>query len=355
MIEIAKRLRGEIQRRGGISFADFMRVSLYDPEQGYYSQRKPIGKLGDFFTSVSVGSLFGQLLAFQIARWIEEMSSDVCYFQCVEVGAHDGCLALDILNALQQSEPTIFAVLEYWIVEPSAGRRETQEDKLNQFRNVRWFNSMSEIRGLVHGVIFSNELLDAMPVHLFRWDKSGRVWNEIGVGEINEQFVFVELPTPTTNEPELPEELLEVLPNHYTVELSPEALQWWAEASRALARGKLMTIDYGETIEETLLKGRTSGSLRAYSGHRRNLEVLKEPGQQDITANVNFTEVERVGQASGLETEIFTTQSQFLMRTAHNVWTRRGPFSRQQIRQFQTLTHPEHLGRLFRVLIQARP
>ena len=353
MTEIAQRLRGEIQRRGDISFADFMRASLYDPEQGYYSQRRPIGKLGDFFTSVSVGSLFGQLLAFQIARWIEQMPSGAL-FQCVEAGAHDGHLALDILNALQESEPTIFAALEYWIIEPSPGRREMQEDKLNQFRNVRWFSSMAEIRGLVHGVIFSNELLDAMPVHIFRWDKSRREWNEMGVNVLNEEFVFVELPAPTTVEPKLPEELLHVLPNHYTVELSPGALQWWADASCALARGRLMTIDYGETFEEALSTGRTSGSLRAYSRHRMNPEVLKEPGKQDITANVNFTELELVGQRSGLETELFSTQSQFLMRTAHNVWTRNGPFSRQQVRQFQTLTHPEHLGRLFRVFIQAR-
>ena len=354
MTDVSRRLREEIQRRGFISVADFMQVALYDSQFGYYSKPRPIGKLGDFFTSVTVGSLFGQLLAFQIARWFEDLRTGVRPLHCVEAGAHDGRLACDILDALQKSEAGIFADMQYWIVEPSAIRRGIQQTTLSRFSNVRWFNSMTEIRGRVMGLLFSNELLDAMPIHVFRWDNNMRAWKEVGVGVSKEQFVYMELPAATVPEPKLPRELLDLLPNGYTVEWSPAALQWWSAASRALVYGKLMTIDYGGEIEELLSPSRSSGSLRAYSRHRVSLDVLSDPGEQDITADVNFTEIERVGCTAGLRTEAFTTQERFLTRIARDMWTLTGLRSQQQIRQFQTLTHPEHLGKSFRVLIQAR-
>jgi SAM-dependent MidA family methyltransferase len=354
MTEISRQLREEIQRRGFISMADFMQAALYDSQYGYYSKPRPIGKFGDFFTSVGVGSLFGQLLAFQIARWFEELPFNARPAHCVEAGAHDGRLASDILDRLQQCEPGIFAAMQYWIVEPCPNRQKIQQATLSRFSNVRWFNSTAELRGRVSGVLFSNELLDSMPVHVFRWNSAAQAWKELGVGISNEQFVYQELPTATMPEPKFPRELLNVLPNGYTVELSPAAWRWWSEASQALILGRLMTIDYGGEIEELVSPRRSSGSLRAYSRHRVSLDVLKDPGEQDITADVSFTEIQHVGHAAGLRTEAFTTQSQFLTAIARDMWTRTGLWSQHQIRQFQTLIHPEHLGRLFRVLVQAR-
>src|SRR5688572_10389349 len=119
MNALANRLREQIQNSGPIPFAEFMERALYDPQHGYYSQaERQIGKRGDFFTSVSVGPFFGELLAFQFARWMEKLPWVLASVQCVEAGAHDGQLAFDVLEALEDSEPKLFAKLQYWIIEP---------------------------------------------------------------------------------------------------------------------------------------------------------------------------------------------------------------------------------------------
>jgi len=121
-------------RNGPMAFAEFMSRALYDPAHGYYSRaHKQIGKRGDFFTSVSVGSFFGELLAFQFARWVEALSKSQTVFQIVEAGAHDGQLALDILGAMAAHESALFKSVEYWIIEPSNARRVTQQATLSRF------------------------------------------------------------------------------------------------------------------------------------------------------------------------------------------------------------------------------
>src|SRR5688572_7242107 len=140
MNSLAAQLAQEMRSNGPISFAEFMRRALYDPQHGYYAASlRQIGKRGDFITSVSVGPFFGELLAFQFARWIEELLrpgenfARNRIFHCVEAGAHDGRLAFDILEAMEESEPKLFASLQYWIVEPSAARREIRQKTLAHF------------------------------------------------------------------------------------------------------------------------------------------------------------------------------------------------------------------------------
>jgi SAM-dependent MidA family methyltransferase len=355
MNALAQELREEIQRRGPMPFGEFMQRALYDEAHGYYSRLDDrIGKRGDFFTSVSVGPFFGELLAFQFAHWREAFSKEDAPFQIVEAGAHDAQLAHDIIEAVRRHDPALLATLEYWIVEPSAARRAAQARRLVPFANVRWIPKFADMARSVHGVIFSNELLDALPIHRFVWSAQRRVWQELGVSVLDEQFTWTRLPQPSIAPPALPDALLDVLPDGYVVENSPAAAQWWREAASALGRGKLMTIDYGGLFEELLSPGRTSGTLRAYSQHRVSNDVLAQPGEQDMTAHVNFTELAQAGEAAGLKTETFTTQSQFLMSIARELWTRTGLWPRDQVKQFQTLTHPEHLGRPFRVLVQSR-
>src|SRR5688572_5010501 len=108
MNALARQLADEIATRGPMSFAGFMRRALYDPVHGYYNRGfQQIGKHGDYFTSVSVGSLFGELLAAQFARWMETLPWVLSSVQCVEAGAHDGRLAFDILEALEDSESAL--------------------------------------------------------------------------------------------------------------------------------------------------------------------------------------------------------------------------------------------------------
>ena len=366
-----------------------MELALYCPNCGYYEREEDIvGRHGDYYTSVSVGSLFGELLAFQFAEWLQEsegLHREGEAMRIVEAGAHGGDLAGDILGWLREYRPRQFRRVEYWIAEPSAARRKWQQRKLAELGNkVHWVGDLASLTGTacvgarvpapvgLRGIVFSNELLDAMPVHRLGWDAKARIWFEWGVTCQADQFVWTRIndggavggdPRSSASlsfaHLRMPIEigLLEVLPDGFTIEMSPAADQWWRQAARALECGKLMTIDYGLTAEEFLVPERKAGTLRGYRRHRFARDVLANPGQQDITAQVDFTAIRAAGESAGLRTDAFLTQAQFLTSIASGTWKDEASFGKwtaARTRQFQTLTHPEHLGRPFRVLVQSR-
>ena len=350
-------IQAEVRRAGIIPFARFMELALYHPACGYYEQPGIApGRGGDFYTSVSVGSLFGELLAFQFARWLAALPGPR---QIVEAGAHDGRLAGDVLRWFARHQAALVANLEYWLIEPSPRRREVQARVLAEFApRVRWFESWSTVpAGGVQGVIFSNELLDAFPCHRLAWDAVARQWYECGVTLRDDEFTWALLPAPTGLAPALPAPLLDVLPDGFATESCPAASGWWRQAARSLRAGKLLTLDYGLTREQFFVPERAGGTARAYQRHRVSQDLLADPGEQDLTAHVNFSEVREAGEAEGLHTADYLSQGQFLTRIlqltlaggeAFDEWTG------ARTRQFQALTHPEHLGRSFRVLVQER-
>jgi len=341
-----------------------MELALYCPVCGYYEKETDtIGKRGDFFTSVSVGNLFGELLAFQFAEWLEQLQTTGRTCEIVEAGAHNGQLAKDVLSWMRAHRANVFHQLEYRIVEPSEFRQRQQKVSLAEFAGrVTWVEHLSDLVGSsqaagVSGVIFSNELLDAMPVHRLAWDAARKQWLEWGVSGDTDGFVWKQMQTAGMKGPELPVELLAVLPDGFATEVSPACREWWRQAAGVLRRGKLLAIDYGLTAEEFFVPERSEGTLRAYHRHQLAREPLMNPGEQDLTAHVNFSAVQAAGEAAGLKTEGFMTQEQFLNRIAARI-SGAGEKSGERIslhaRQFQTLTHPEHLGSRFRVLIQSR-
>lgn len=370
-------IRDEIASQGAISFRRFMELALYCPDCGYYEKENDtLGRRGDYYTSVSVGRLFGELLAFQFAAWFAESKEckpdpQFARRQLVEAGAHHGQLAKDILTWLRERRPTLFEVLEYWILEPSAVRRAKQAETLREFTGTtHWAGSFSELtaqlhhrvqsaRG-VHGMIFSNELLDAFPVHRLGWDAKRGEWFEWGVTWREGRFTWVRLSalSPASGlSPFAAPELLTALPDGFTTESCPAATAWWREAAELLQHGKLLTFDYGLTADEFLMAQRAGGTLRAYHRHRPVADLLAQPGEHDLTAHVNFTAIQAAGEAAGLLTESAPTQSQFLTGIMQHAWESGsgfGAWTPDHTRQFQTLTHPEHLGRAFRVLVQAR-
>jgi SAM-dependent MidA family methyltransferase len=350
-------IREEIRKNGVISFARFMELALYCPETGYYeSQKDIVGRRGDFITSVSTGSLFGELLAFQFAEWLREFEISNLKFQIAEAGAHDGKLAADILSWLQSHRPKLFAQIEYVILEPSASRQVWQREHLKCFApRVRWLSQFNDLTTQqFNGIIFGNELLDAFPVHRYGWDATQKCWFEWGVIAEADGFGWAKISNPqfSIRNPQLEA----VLPDGYTIETSPAAESWWRKAAGILARGKLLAIDYGFTAEEMFSSARPRGTLRAYHRHHVSDDLLAQPGEQDLTAHVNFSAIQNAGEAAGLKTDGFCTQPQFLTRILQKAVAEKSfsEWSASRTRQFQTLTHPEHLGRAFRVLIQSR-
>lgn len=338
---------------------------MYCPVYGFYeTEGDKIGRAGDFFTSVSVGSLFGELLAFQFSDWLNEIKAGEKNssppFCIVEAGAYHGQLARDILNWIRLFRPEILESIEYRIVEPSAALRQKQEQTLADFAGkIRWFSQISDLAEIsgVDGIIFSNELLDAMPVRRIGWSANEQRWFEWGVTLANDQLVWARIfdPEKPLQTPQLPAEILAILPDDYTTEIGSAANQWWREAANILKKGKLLAIDYACTAEELISPERTGGTLRTYSKHRVGDNLLEHPGQQDITAHVNFSAIQNAGESAGLKTEGLFTQESFLVRIAEKTWQKPERFcdwNPPRRRQLQTLIHPEHLGRPFRVLLQ---
>jgi len=336
-----------------------MELALYCPVHGYYEKEQDIfGGSGDFYTSVTTGPFFGQLLAFQFCSWLESLPrppADETPIRLVEAGAHDGTLANDILSWIREHRPRIWNGLLYTIVEPAVTRRSWQESKLDPFRDrLSW---VSELPGdsTINGVIFSNELLDAFPVHRIGWCADEHNWFEWSVRNGPEGFVWCRLPLQDqqlVHSVPSEAELLAVLPDGFTIEACPSAESWWGRAARSLRSGRLLTLDYGLDQEERLAPERSSGTLRGYSRHRVNSELLSKPGTQDLTAHLNFTGLQTAGTAAGLVTEFYGSQSRFLTSILANGFAEH--LDASDTRQFHSLTHPDHLGRSFRVLVQSR-
>lgn len=370
MNNLIKTIEQEIAIHGVLPFHRFMELALYHPQFGYYeAHHLPIGKDGDFFTNVSVGKLFGSLLARQFHDWLQALECK--QVQIIEAGAHDGRLAVDLLTYLFENKLLADKIVEYCFLEPSPQRRAWQQKTMTAFGfEARWFETWHQFEPQsVDGIIFSNELLDAFPAQRIRWDARQQAWFEWGVAIVDEKFTWAkmthsrEAATAMMEEEnrasgfELSKELLFVLPDGFSVDLCPGARDWWNEAARSLRHGILMTIDYGLEIEQFFEPQRADGTLRGYRKHQLQPDVLANPGTQDITTMVNFAAMRRTGEAAGLETVTVQSQSRFLTAILASHMLELGPeFTANPALagQFKTLVHPDHLGRAFQVCVQKR-
>jgi len=363
---LAARLREEIRGRGAIPFARFMELALYAPGLGYYEQERPqVGRAGDFLTSVSVGPIFGWLLAMQFALWEtsahDGLTGPPPALQLVEAGAHDGRLAVDILDWLEARRPSLYSRLRYWVVDPSPRRRAWQRKVLTRHeRIVQWAATVPEVPSDGFRIVFSNELLDAMPVHRLGWDAANSAWFEWGVSWGDEGFRWVKLSPPTLNLEHVPGmppgALLPVLPDGFIVETSPAAQQWWSATAASLGRGILVTIDYGYTEEQRFSPNRTRGTLRAFQRHRAMSNLLSEPGEQDITAHVDWTTIRETGEAAGLTTIGLFKQGQFFASLGakwQEEMSNSDELIESELTHLKELIHDDHFGRHFSILVQA--
>ena len=305
-------IRKEIRGRGPVSFAWFMEQALYHPEHGYYStDRAEIGRGGDYFTNVSVGPLFGQLLTIQFAEIWQRMGNSE-KFTIVEQGAHHAEFACDVFEFSRRRFPEFSDALEYWIVEPFPKLRDRQQRTLQEFRDkVRWRARLDELDPFV-GIHFSNELLDSMPVNL-----RGKL-----VGLDGDGLVFIDSPVEQT--------------------ANQSQRDWVKTVAAKLKRGLILTIDYGFCGAEF----REAVQIRAR--HRLLDSPFEEIGNADITAHINWTDIATMAEKNGLRVAGFTDQHHFL--TGIISMSPEIVAEEKSKRAIQTLLHPEMLGRSFQVL-----
>lgn len=317
---IASRIAESPERR--ITFAQYMEWVLYEPQHGYYATNAVnIGAEGDFFTSPHLGADFGELLAEQFAEMWDILGNPVP-FTLVEMGAGAGILAADILRYLQQHYPEIFEVLEYVIVEIAPGLISQQQQVLQNMLGksaalVRWC-SLEEIpKNSIVGCFFSNELVDALPVHQFVIEqgqireiyvtsRDGVTFEEVtgvpSTPKLREYFDLVGIELPSS-----------VYADGYRSEINLAAYNWLSTVAEALQRGYLLTIDYGYPATRYYSLGRRQGTLQCYYRHMHHDNPYINIGQQDITAHVDFTALERWGDRLQLPKLGFTQQGLFLM------------------------------------------
>jgi SAM-dependent MidA family methyltransferase len=355
---LIEHIRAEIKARGPVPFAWFMQRALYHPEHGYYSSgRCAIGHRGDYFTNVSVGSIFGQFLAAQFAQ-IWERLGKIDKFVLVEQGAHHGEFARDVLESARKRWPDFFAALRYRIVEPFPILQDRQLQTLAGFEDkIEWRDSIDALEPFI-GVHFSNELLDAMPVHLIV-SQCGRVlgaptectWLEKFVTLNGDMFVFVDQPIAERTLRDHLQKLL-VRPADYQTEVNLAALDWIYNVSRKLDRGYVLTIDYGYPRDEFFAPHRSAGTLQVRAQHRLLQSPFHEIGHADITAHIEWTSITERAETCGFEVKGFTDQHHFitgiLSELAHDI--AQEDADPKTKRALQTLLHPEMLGRSFQVL-----
>jgi SAM-dependent MidA family methyltransferase len=338
-------IRETIRRRGPVSFAWFMEQALYHAELGYYSSGQcQIGRRGDYFTNVSVGPLFGRLLAGQFAEMWEILGRPG-EFIIVEQGAHHGDFARDVLAAAGEQAPEFSAAMRYRIIEPFPILQERQAESLRDFGGkVAWEKSLDDLEPFC-GAHFSNELLDAMPVRLIE-RRTGSEWKERFVGDSNAGFTFVAKPIGDEN---LRRQIAKIPPNLPTpseTEINLQALEWVETVARKLTRGFVLVVDYGYSRDQFYSPERRSGTLQCYAGHRRASSPLEGVGHTDITAHVDWTSVAEHAEECGLTLSGFTDQHHFMT----GMLTRFVPREEER-RALQTLMHPEFLGTRFQYLL----
>jgi len=307
-VSLAERLRELIRREGSITFHDWMKAALYDAGGGYYQRadRKRWGREGDYRTSPERSELFAATFAHYFVKLASEEELTI-----VESGAGDGSFASGVLRTLRDQFPSRFAETRYVVYELSDDARLRAQERLSEFGECVEFCSDWEQVSVSSGIYFSNELLDAFPVHRLVNGDEGLSELYVAV-DSNDEFVSSTGPLST---PRLAEfvKAIELEPGQ-TIEINLAIDDWLNAVSEKIQKGFLITVDYGaEAAELYDPMLRPDGTLRGFSGHGFVDDLLSDPGEYDLTASVNWSQVKDVGEKLGWSVIEFASQDKFLL------------------------------------------
>ena len=309
---LAERLRARIEHDGPISFYEWMKAALYDEREGYYcrADRVPQGRTGDYRTGPEMSPLFTATFADYFAKLHTDLKWPGSW-TVFEMGAGGGHFAHGLLSELRKYEPNVFASTNYVIDEIGAAARSRAAHRVSEFADRISFQRLSENDVTpATGVVFSNELIDAFPVH--RVVMSAGSLRELCVGLGADGFTFVECAV----EPEVAEYCRRTdmqLSEGQIAEVNLEAEKFVSRAAALLDRGYLVTVDYGADRNELLgAPERRWGTLRAFYRHQIVDDVLARPGEQDLTTTIDWTQIQEAGARAGLRTIRFERLDQFI-------------------------------------------
>ena len=350
--QLSQVIHQRIDNAGGwIAFDQFMQMALYEPGLGYYSAgAKKFGIAGDFVTAPGISPLFGSVLANQIEQILIQPEFSSKSLQILELGAGEGCLAEQILQALEQKHVTLD---RYMILEVSADLRTHQAEYLSQhlpahlYSRIQWLDQLPE---QLSGVIIANEVLDAVPVHLYQY-KQGAVF-ELGVISRRGEFDWRLAERAS-------EECAHIIQSHdlgesYTIEYSPAVSALVSSLAQTLSQGAVLLIDYGFDAKTYYHPQRNQGTLMCHYRHYAHSQPFFYPGLQDITSHVNFSQVAEAGVQHGLNLVGYLPQSNFLINCGMLDCLQVIPTNSKEylrsVSQVQKLVSPAEMGELFKVI-----
>lgn len=350
------RIVAEIRKHGPIPFSRYMEMCLYEPDLGYYARsREQFGKAGDFYTSSDVHAVFGRLLARQFDEMWTAIGSPGT-LNLIELGPGRGLFAQDVLDWSEKKFPEFAGAMRYRLVETSAGLRQRLEDRFATriaAGLVSVHSAIQHVPPTEHAIVFANELLDALPVEIV--DYSGQVFVAENGGRFVEDY--------REPGPDIIDYLrrYSVIPQQgERVEVCLAALDFMPHIASAVQTGFVVLIDYGYTRAEQAA-GRHLDTLMTYRRHAAGASPYDAPGEQDLTAHVNFTAVAEAGKAAGLTTCALLTQSQFLIgigesnQFADAFEDCRVPQEQAKVAmQLKHLVTPAGMGETFHVLVLAK-
>jgi SAM-dependent MidA family methyltransferase len=298
-----------IQREGPITFADYMRMALYEPGYGYYvSGATRVGWEGDFYTSTDVGSFFANCMGRQLQKMWEQLGKPTP-FSVLEQGAGHNDLAQGVRTWAEREAPEFYNALDYHTEDIKTGQDAISDTMENMLTPM---------------VLLSNELVDAFPVHVVEV-RQGRLY-EVYV-DVQDGHLCEVLDEPCSqgvagylDSYKIP---WTTYGDGWRAEINLEARHWMQNGAQRIAgssrshrrKGFLLTIDYGDKARELYTKWRRKGTLACYFKHQLTERPLARPGEQDITAHVNFSALTDEGRRQGLHLQTFTTQRQWLTDT----------------------------------------
>ena len=358
--ELIAAISSEITRNGPIPFVRFMELALYHPQFGYYMRQldgvnhERIGWSGDFYTSSDVHPILGRAIAAQ-AMQMDELLGCPTPFTIVEAGAGKGLLARDCLAAIHAEQDGFASRVRYVLIERSPAMRELQRQNLAQWLGapgfITWVEDLDRLAPQsVTGLFFSNELIDAFPVHRVQI-VAGRT-EELYVDYRDGHFVHCFKPLSTAVLAQYLSQLNPTWPEGYRTEVNLLAIGWMEQVARRMDRGFVLTIDYGHTAQDLYGPERKDGTFLCYFRQRANDDPFVRVGEQDMTAHVDFSSLASVGETQGLHVTGFTNQMSFLMGLGVEDMVGKLESESPAFRAAIHLLKPNGMGSTFKVLVQ---
>jgi SAM-dependent MidA family methyltransferase len=311
---LVEHLAERIRQDGRITFHDWMQTALYHPTEGYYNRRdlNRWGREGDYRTSPERSELFAATFARYFASLYEQLDRPADW-TIVEMGAGDARFAAGVLTTLQDQFPLICNATNYVLDEISVDAQRRARETLERFAGRVEFCALQDIQPIKQGIVFSNELLDALPVH--RVTKTSGQLQELYVTLApNGQFVWSTGNPSTSQLVDFCRDHVPMLTEGQIIEVNLGIGEWMRGVAEKLVAGYLITVDYGAEAEDLYgLPERRQGTLRGFSRHTFVDDILERPGQYDITASIDWSYVKSEGRTFGFAVEQFMAQDKFLL------------------------------------------